>query len=146
MTYTIRNKVISILGLDRETLSHKLLNIIITFMLVDFSWVFFRAASFNDALQILNQIFNVKNPWIFFDGSLYQCGLDSKNFWLILICICILIFADYCKHKNIKIREVIARQEYWFRWIVIVIAICGIFTFGIWGPDYDAASFIYFQF
>lgn len=146
MCCPIRNKINSILGLRREALSHKLFNVIVTFVLVDFSWIFFRAATFHDALEILRRMFSVKNPWIFFDGSLYQCGLDSKNFWFMLICICILLFADYCKHRKIEIREVITGQEYWFRWITIVAAICCIVTFGIWGPDYDAASFIYFQF
>ena len=87
-----------------------------------------------------------KNLWIFFDDSLYQCGLDRKNFLLLLFCIAILLFADYCKMKGIQIRQVIIKQDYWFRWLFIVFAVWGILIFGIWGPNYDAAGFIYFQF
>lgn len=142
----IRNKMVSILGLHRESFAHKLLKLLITFILVDFSLVFFRASSMTAALSIAHSIIHVKNPWILLDGSLYQCGLDSKNFWLMLICIGVLLFADYCKHRKIVIRKVIAAQDYWFRWISIAVAVCSILTFGIWGSSYDAASFIYFQF
>lgn len=88
----------------------------------------------------------VKNPWILFDGSLYNCGLNRANFGLLMICLGILFFADYCKQKGIVIRAVIARQDYWFRLLFFVISVCAILTFGIWGPGYDEANFIYFQF
>lgn len=142
----VRNKVVSLLHLHRETFAHKLFGTLFTFVLVDFSWIFFRAGSYEKSVEVIHQITSVRNPWILFDGSLYECGLDSKNFCLMLICIGILLFADYCKYKKIKIREVIAVQDYWFRWITIVVAVCSILTFGIWGANYDAANFIYFQF
>ena len=142
----VRDKAVDVLHLHRETLGHKLLHIVGTFLLIDFSWIFFRADSFEDALEIIEQMFKGRNPEIFFNGALYQCGLDSKNFGLMLICILILLFADFCKYKGIRIREVIARQDIWFRWLVIVFAVCVIVTLGIWGPEYNEANFIYFQF
>lgn len=141
----VRDKAVSVLGLNRESLGHKLLHVIGTFLLVDFSWIFFRADKAN-VLEIIKQMITVRNPWVLLDGSLYQCGLDSKNFWLMLICMCILLFADYCKQKGIQIRKVIEKQDYWFRWVFIAFSIWGILTFGIWGTQYDEANFIYFQF
>lgn len=122
------------------------MQITITFVLVDFSWIFFRADRFKDALAIVRKMITVRNPWVLFDGSIYNCGLDVKNFWLMIICIIILLFADYCKSKKIKIRDVISQQDYWFRGVVIVVSIMFILIFGIYGPSYDAANFIYFQF
>ena len=142
----VRDKVVSALGLHRESLGHKLLHVVGTFLFVDFSWIFFRANRFEDAVEIIKQMFIGRNPEIFFNGDIYGCGLDSKNFWLMLICILVLIFADCCKYKGIKIREVVAEQDLWFRWMVFVFAVCIIVTFGIWGSGYDAANFIYFQF
>ena len=81
-----------------------------------------------------------------FDVYLYSCGLDYKNFHLMLISILILVFADYCKTRGIRIRDVIIKQDYWFRWLFISISIVVILTFGIWGPNYNEANFIYFQF
>lgn len=142
----VRDKAVSVLHLHRESLGHKLLHAAGTFLLIDFSWIFFRADRFEDALEVIEQMFLGRNPEILFNGSIYACGLDSKNFWLMLICILVLAFADFCKHKGICIREVIAKQDVWFRWLFIVFAVCAIVTFGIWGPGYNAANFIYFQF
>jgi D-alanyl-lipoteichoic acid acyltransferase DltB (MBOAT superfamily) len=141
-----RDKVVSLLHLNRDSLGHKLVRIICTFILVDFSWIFFRAYRFLEAFDIIKSMLTVKNIWILFDGSLYKCGLNDKNFRFMLIGIFVLMFADFCKTKGIKIREVILRQDYWFRWIFIAVSIVFILTFGIWGPNYNEANFIYFQF
>lgn len=146
ITQPIRDKMVKALHLNRESIGHKLVQMIWTFILVDISWIFFRSNSFMASLQIIKSMITVHNPWILFDESLYACGLDRKNFWLMIICIGILIFADLCKHKNIKIRDVIIQQDYWFRWIFIAVTVSTILLFGLWGPSFDSASFIYFQF
>lgn len=142
----VRDKLVYLLHLNRDSLAHKLIHIAGTFALVDFSLIFFRANGVGDALQIIKSIFTVKNPWILFDGSLYECGLDEKNFHLMLICIAILFFADFCKSRGIQIRKVIIKQDYWFRWVFIAFVLSTILTFGIWGSTYNEANFIYFQF
>jgi D-alanyl-lipoteichoic acid acyltransferase DltB (MBOAT superfamily) len=142
----VRNKLVGILHLHRESFGHKLLQLLGTFALVDFAWIFFRAGSTGEAIQIIKSMFTVKNPWILFDGSIYNCGLDIKNFWFMIYSLCVLLLADYFKHKGISIRQRIIEQDYWFRWIVIDAAIIILLVFGIWGSTYDAANFIYFQF
>lgn len=142
----VRDKLVSVFELRRETFSHKLFKVISTFVLVDFAWLFFRASSFRDALAMIKSMFTEYNPWILFDDSLYNCGLDIKNFSLMLIAIGILIIADIFKYKGIKISEAILKQEYWFRWLVFSVSAALILLFGIWGSSYDAANFIYFQF
>lgn len=142
----LRDRAVKILHLNRESLGHKLAHMAGTFLLVDFSWIFFRADRFLEAFAIIKQMVTVKNPWILLDGSLYQCGLDSKNFWLMLICLCVLLAADYWKRKGIRVRKVIAAQDVWFRCLFFVFAVCVIAVAGIWGPGYEEADFIYFQF
>lgn len=142
----LRNAGVRALKLNRDSLGHKLLQMLITFVLVDFSWIFFRAADLRQSLAVIDSIFHADNPWILFDGSLYTCGLDSKNFTLLLLSTAMLIFADICKKRGIRLRSVIIRQDFWVRWLVIALAISAILLLGIWGPSYDAASFIYFQF
>jgi len=142
----LRERAVQILHLNRESLGHRLLCTAGTFLLIDFSWIFFRANQFREALRIIRQMVAVHNPWILFDDSLYQCGLDGRNFRLLLVGLCVLLFADFCKYKGIKIRETLMAQDFWFRCLVIVAAVCVILTFGIWGPGYQEANFIYFQF
>lgn len=144
--FPIRNKLITVLHLNRESLGHKLFQIMGTFMLVNFSWIFFRANSFLDAIEIIKSIIASKNIWVLFDGSIYECGLDGPNFRLMIICIGILLFADCCKYKGIKLRTVILRQDYWFVWIFTAISVLFILLFGIYGASFDKSAFIYFQF
>ena len=142
----VRDRLTGVLRLNRESLGYRLVQIAGTFVLVDFSWIFFRASRFMEAFQIIASMITVKNPWVLFDGSLYQCGLDEKNFRLMLVGIVVLLCADICKRKGIRIREVIAKQDAWVRWLVIAVSITLIMIFGKYGPAYEAANFIYFQF
>lgn len=142
----IRNKIDSLLGFDRERLAEQVVNITVTFLLAAFAFIFFRADSARIALKAIKSMFTDYNPWIFVDGSIYNCGLDVKNFRMLLVCLLILLFADICKKNKIIVRDIIIRQNMWFRCIVVAVTIAFILTFGIWGSNYDAASFIYFQF
>ena len=144
--YPIRTKCLKIFRLNTNSLGHKIAQCSITFLLVDFAWLFFRAPSLNDSIKIISSIFSVNNPWIIIDGSLYTCGLDRSNFWLMIFCIAILLFSDICKHQGICIRNIIIQQDYWFRIIFIAVSTTAILLFGIWGPEYDSTNFIYFQF
>lgn len=146
MTRPLRDKVVSALGFHRESLGHRILQMLITFVLVDFAWIFFRANGFITGLGIVKSMLTVHNPWILFDGSLFKCGIDQKVFHLMVICIVALLGADICKYHGICIREVISRQDIWVRWLVFSVCTCFILLVGVWGPGYNAANFIYFQF
>ncbi len=142
----VRDKLVSVLHLNRHSIGHKLVHVFGTFVLVDLSWVFFRAKGVKEAFSMIKSIFTVNNLYVLFDGSIYNCGLDMANFWLAIICIGILLFADVCKYRKIRIRDVIIAQDYWFRWLIIASSVCMILLLGKWGPSFDKASFIYFQF
>lgn len=142
----LRNKVVSIFGLNRESFGHRFFKVVVTYLLVTFAWVFFRAGDTVTALLCVKSIFTANNPWVLFDNSLYELGLDWKNFQVMLLSIGILGIAEYCKYKGIIIRKNLVNQNLWFRWLVYIVAIVAIFVFGIYGSAYDEAGFIYFQF
>ncbi len=142
----VREKIIKILQLNQNSTGHKVLRIVCTFTLICFTWIFFRADGMQQAIAIVKQMFIVKNPWILVDGSLYACGLDRQNFQLAIVGVIVLLVADYFKYKGIKIHQEIISQDYWVRWLVIVGSILVILVLGLWGPAYDASSFVYFQF
>ncbi|MDE7318276.1 MAG: MBOAT family protein [Lachnospiraceae bacterium] len=142
----VRDKMNRIFRLDRNTLGHKAAKVFVTFLLVDFTWIFFRADQLSDAFLIIKSILTVHNPWIFFDNSLYNLGLGRKEFQMMLLSIGILLMADFLKYRGIKVREVLVRQELWCRWLCYILAILFILLFGVWGSAYNESSFIYFQF
>ncbi len=142
----IRIKLSDSLHLHRESIGHRIASGVITFILVDFAWIFFRADGLTDAVSMIRGMLTCHNPWILVDGSLYDVGLDRANFILMICAIFVLLFADIMKKRGIKIRKIIASQDYWCRWLIIVFSICFILIFGIWGSGFDEAGFIYFQF
>ena len=147
MTKKLRDKVVKVLHINRESWSHRLFQIFLTFTLVDITWIFFRAKGLKQALQMIQSIFTVNNPWILFDNSsLYNLGLDRTEFWFMIISIVILIIVDIIKWKGKSIREFVYKQDGWFRMAFYLIAIFAILIFGIWGPAFDESAFIYFQF
>ena len=142
----VRTAALKLFHLHENSFGHKLARLFLTFCMVDFSWIFFRADSCRSAFAIICSMLSVHNPWILFDGSVYQCGLDDKNFRLMLLCIILLIFADFCKYRKISVRSFVLRQDYWFRCLFISLSMIGVLIFGKWGPNFNAANFIYFQF
>ena len=142
----LRQKAGKILRVKEDSFGHKILGIFVTFILVDFTWIFFRAGSMHDALYMIKSIFTVYNPWIFVDDSIYNLGLGQKQFHLLIFCLLILLVADWMKYKKINILDKLLEQEIWFRWPVYIVGILFVLVFGIWGNAYDAQAFVYFQF
>lgn len=146
ITRPLRDRLNEILELKPESLGHRLVSGLITFGLVDFAWIFFRATSIGDAVSMIKSMVHIGNINSLINGGLYELGLNAKNFKVLLLGIVVIIFADYMKYKGIKIREVIIKQELWCRWLCYIVAFWFILIFGVWGGNYDASSFIYFQF
>jgi ATP-dependent helicase/nuclease subunit A len=71
---------------------------------------------------------------------------DRLNWQLMTLGIFILIGYDVMRSRGIRAGEMIRAQETWFKWAVWIIGLIIVLTCGIWGPGYDAASFIYSQF
>ena len=142
----LKSKVNKCLQMKPDSFSHKILQIAVTFCLVDFAWLFFRADSLSTAINMIKSMLSVHNPWILFDGSMYNLGLNLPEFNVLLIGLLILLFADIVNEKGIEIREFVLKQELWFRWCFYLLAIFAIVIFGIYGPLCSASDFIYFQF
>jgi D-alanyl-lipoteichoic acid acyltransferase DltB (MBOAT superfamily) len=134
------------LHIKSTAFSYKLLQVCATFCLVDFSFIFFRANSVSDAFGMIARLFSTFNPWILLDGTLYTLGLNQKDFLITLAAVGVLFAVDVFHRKGMELRSSLLRQNRLFRWAVCYGAIFTILIFGSYGPDYNAASFIYFRF
>lgn len=146
VTENLRTYAKKIFCIGEGRFSHRLLQTVTTFCMIDFSWLFFRLRGMRDFLPVFRSIVSNFNPWIFTDGSLFQCGLDRKNYYLLGFSIVILMFADYYKYIGVVIHKKILQQDFWFRWLVFAGGTLFVLIFGVWGGNYDAKNFIYFQF
>ena len=129
-----------------DTASVRIMSTLITFLLVDFTWIFFRADNLTAAIGIIRQLFSRANLSVLFDGGLYSLGLSRIDFTIGLLSIFTLLAVDILHERKVQIRSWILNQNLWFRWTVYFLAVFAVLIFGFYGPNYDAAQFIYFQF
>ncbi len=141
----VRDKLVELFKVDRTSFSHRLFKVIFTFMLVNIGWIFFRADTFEKALYFLTNMWT-PSLWVFSDESLYNIGLVQQDMHLLVVSLIVLIAVDICNAKNIVVRDLITKQGLWLRWAIYIAAAVFVITCGIWGPGYDAASFIYSSF
>ena len=139
-TSKFRNIICQIIKINKYPIIHKLFQIIICFILVNFAWIFFRANNLSDANYVIKNIFNFSNNF-----DLLSLGLDKYNILLLGICILILIIYEIFREK-IDLLQFINKRNIVIRWGIYFFIIYFILIFGIYGPGYDASQFIYFQF
>jgi hypothetical protein len=142
-----RDKIVEKLQIDRNRFSHKLFKQIVTFTLVMFAWIVFRADNLTQAYHMFGQMFSSFNPWVFVNGDLYLLGISGMQFRLLIVGIfimwCVSMLQIRFQQNGTSIRTELARQSLVFRWIIIFAALFAVIVFGVYGPAYDAAQFIY---
>lgn len=134
------------LGIDRDAASYKLGQMLVTFLLVNFAWIFFRAESFTGARAVVKGLFSQWDPWVFTDGSLYLLGLSAHSLWAGVVAVLVLVGVSAAQYNGIRLRERFARQGWLFQVLVTLGLLMAVLVFGIYGPGYAASQFIYFQF
>jgi alginate O-acetyltransferase complex protein AlgI len=128
-----RKRFNKIIHLDRMPKINNTLQILITFVLACFAWVFFRANTTHDAFLITKKI-------IFFKGNVY-IGAWQQFTYGILGIIFLLLLEYSWEHDHSRILPF--RTNHWFKeqlaysTLIILILLVGVF---------DGGQFIYFQF
>ena len=124
---------------------HQILRTVATFILVDFTWIFFRATSMGHAFGVIREI--VTNTTLSLGSDeLYQLGLTRHDFRIAIIALLVMLFTDICRYRGMVIREKILDMVIPLRWLMVIISVLFILCFGIWGSGYAETQFIYFQF
>lgn len=129
----LRDKFNRITGIGRLPKLNHILQILITFMLSCFAWIFFRANNVSDAFLIIKKIF-------LFSGTLYIGEIQKMLYCIIgiIFLIIIEIRCEYFAHwtfpfkTNHWLQEQIA-----YAFLIVLILLLGVF---------DGGQFIYFQF
>lgn len=123
------------------SISKSIRNVIVTFVLTDFAWIFFVCEGLKHSLRLIKQMFTV-----FQTTDIYELGLDRGNWFMLNFGLIVLLVVDVLHEKNISVYQLVAKQEIWFRWVLYFGLIWITIMFGIYGPSYDTSTFIYFQF
>lgn len=127
---------------ENACFSKRLREIITTFVLADFAWIFFVCKDLTHAINVIKQMFSV----IVVQSSFLNLGMDLIDWQIIFASVIILYIVDIIHEKGYSIFDIVSHQEIWFRWILYLGLIWGIIMLGIYGIAYDTSTFIYFQF
>ena len=149
VTKPLREKALDGLRVNRQAASYKLFRMVITFALVDFAWLFFRAEGLDIAAAMVKRIVTGLHPEELPEelvGQYYTMGLDPQDFWALLLCTAVLLLVDGLQYRGKDLKAWFASQNWLFRELALAVILLTIFIFGIWGNGFDASSFIYFKF
>lgn len=146
ITLGARKLVCRLLNIDRSRPAYRAFSVFFTFLLVCITWIFFRAGSIFDAVFILRRIFLDFRPELFFGGGLVKMGLGAADLFVLFAAIGVLIFADSVKYRKIGANAAIMNMNILARFAVMLTLLFTTLIFGIYGADYSASQFIYFQF
>lgn len=130
-----------------ESFSYGFLRTVKTWLMVALAYIFFKVPSAVDGFRYIGRMLTRWNPWALFDGTLYTLGISEKYFHLMIWFVLLLFVVEWMRyHKEVKLDGWLAGQCIWFRYGVMIALLLGIIVLGAYGPAYDAANFLYFQF
>lgn len=129
---------------DTKVFSWRLFRILRTLLITTFGRYLSRADRLRDTWILWKRTFKQWNPWVLFDGSLYKLGLDRKEFNVIFFALLVLFVVSlYQERSGGSMRDWLNRQNLYFRVAVQVAFILVIAVYGYYGPQFEAANFIY---
>lgn len=133
------------LKVNTQSFSFRLFQIARTFCLLCISRIIVRAPSIEDAFKMIKALFT-DFDFAFITGTtgeIFQLGVSQKEMLVLFVALLVLLVVGILQESGIKMRETIAKQNIVFRWILYLVALAVILIFGMYGPEYDASSFIY---
>lgn len=124
-----------------NNLIYKNIRRLITFVVAVISFVIFRSKNIGAAKAFILGI--LKRQAGTLDASI---AFPYEDTVILLIAIAMLVVIDILIYNKVKIVERIEKRSLIIRWPIYIFLLVVILIFGIYGPGYSEAQFIYFQF
>ena len=114
-----------------------------TFLLVCFAWIFFRAATLQDAFYVIRNMFTgIGSPYTYIHDCALQLGLTFRNLVFHCLPLIPLFLFDLASLKT-DVIALISKQRFFIRWPVYILLLLVILLFSEKGVT---TEFIYMQF
>ncbi len=136
-TKGLRDKLTHFTRLDRVPSLQKVIKVLISFNLICFSWIFFRASSFSNARFIVKKIFTDLSLNINFTSV----GITKYQ---VVLCCCVVMFLIIVQlfQRSRVLSDEIAKRPIVIRWGLYYAGLILMILFGV----FNTSTFIYFQF
>ena len=117
-----------------------------TYIIYALGVVFFSASGLKEALihyAVLLASLRRPDPWTLFDGTVLSYGTTWRDINVLILSVLCLTIADALREKYTYARLWIKEQSFGLRWCIWLFLFVMVLIFGLYGPTYDASSFIY---
>ncbi|MCR4892392.1 MAG: MBOAT family protein [Lachnospiraceae bacterium] len=121
---------------------HRIIQIIITYLLFSFTTIFFKSESLDQAWSIIKGIFTGLTYSALRATNPFQLGLGALNLGLCLFSILILFMGDLLQERTGDMAAAVLGLRGWKRWAIYYF----LTTFILLSANIGAETFIYFQF
>lgn len=130
------------LKIDTEKFSFHLFQSIRTLAMMCIIWIFAISPTLRESKIIIQKIFiGSKLSFLeFMNGNFFA---DIYKFICIAIALICVAIVDYLKYKEINVGEKFNKQGIVFRYFILFGIISTILIYGVYGPGYNPADFIY---
>lgn len=138
ITLPAKEKICSVLKIRRSNKVSLFVQHVFTFILINLSWLVFRANGTVAAVNMFKSIFTF-HPATIIKLTHIDC--------IILGLSCLVVFCvSYYKEKGLSVRDKLSKHILPVRWGIFLLLFATVVVFGIYGPGYSDSSFIYMGF
>lgn len=144
----VSDKVVETLHIRRESGWYSAFSMLRTFVLVLIGYYFDIAECFSDATQMLIRSVLDFHPSQLHPSAVLQTLPLTAHDWRILAlgALTILIASILQERQQKPVRELLDKAWLPVRWGILFAGIFAVILFGMYGPDLNAADFVYMQF
>lgn len=139
--------VLAKLRINAQSFSYGVFQMFRTFLVVLVGYVFDVAPNFAEAMNTFKLAFTDQSFSVGW-SQISELGLDKFDYAIIIFAMIVVFVASVIqeKHNSTTIREMLDKKSFALRGLVIFAGLMLVLVFGIYGPGYDPAAFVYMQF
>lgn len=139
--------VLAKLRINAQSFAYGVFQMFRTFLVVLVGYVFDVAPNFSQAMNTFKLVF-VDQSLTVGRSQISELGLDKFDYAIIIFAMIVVFVASVIqeRHSSTTIREMLDRKPFALRGLVIFAGLMLVLVFGIYGPGYDPAAFVYMQF
>jgi hypothetical protein len=125
---------------------------LLTFCLVSFAWIFFRASGIGEALTFVKGMIPGVNAAAPLAGMMVSdstmLGISVMEWWIAVIAVVVLVVLDFYAYRNHDVVPALIAGKWGIvaRSILLTILIFVVLIFGKYGSGEEIRSFMYMQF
>ncbi len=149
LIHGIFNVLENIFGINKKSRTKNILldsfRRILTFIIVVFAFIYFRAENIHHGNEYLLAIINNPRSLNIME-DLSKTSFGISNIYPLIVGVIILFIFDILKYNKINLAEKVLKIILPIRWLIYFAFIFAIIIFGVYGPEFSESAFIYFQF